>query len=112
VYMGVNVLQVHRMAFAIGVMLTAVAGALIATSTPFQPYVGLDFLILMYASVVLGGLGSITGAFWGGMTIGLLQQVSPVFLPIQLQNMVVFLAFLLIVLLRPQGLFGRLSERV
>jgi len=112
VYMGVNVLHVHRIAFAIGVMMTAAAGALIATSTPFQPYIGLDFLILMYASVVLGGLGSITGAFWGGMTIGLLQQVSPVFLPIQLQNMVVFLAFLLIVLLRPQGLFGRLSERI
>ncbi len=112
VYMGVNVGRVHRIGFGLGIAMTAAAGALIATSTPFQPYIGLDFLILMYASVVLGGLGSITGAFWGGMTIGLLQQVSTVFLPIQLQNMVVFVAFLLIVLVRPQGLFGRVSERI
>ena len=112
VYMGINVAYVHRFGFAIGIAITAAAGALIANYTPFQPYIGMDFLILMFASVVLGGLGSISGAFWGGMTIGLMQQVSTVFLPIQLQNMVVFVAFLLIVLMRPQGLFGRVSERI
>lgn len=112
VYMGISVARVHRLGFAIGIALTAAAGGLIATYTPFHPYIGLDFLILMYASVVLGGLGSVSAAFWGGMTIGLLQQVSTVFLPIQLQNMVVFVAFLLIVLARPQGLFGRVSERI
>jgi len=112
IYMGISVEWVHRLGFALGIGLTAAAGALIATYTPFQPYTGVDFLIIMYASVVLGGLGSISSAFWGGMTIGLLQQVSTVFLPIQLQNMVVFVAFLLIVLVRPQGLFGRVSERI
>jgi branched-chain amino acid transport system permease protein len=112
VYMGISVARVHRLGFAIGIGLTAAAGGLIATYMPFHPYVGIDFLILMYAAVVLGGLGSISAAFWGGMTIGLLQQVSTVFLPIQLQNMVVFVAFLLIVLMRPQGLFGRVSERI
>ena len=111
-YMGIDVTRAHRIGFAIGIGLTAAAGALIATYHPFQPYIGLDFLILMYASVVLGGLGSITGAFWGGLTIGLVQQVSTVFVPIQLQNMMVFIAFLLIVLLRPQGLFGQVTERV
>lgn len=111
-YMGIDVDRAHRLGFALGVGLTGAAGALIATYHPFHPYIGLDFLILMYASVVLGGLGSISGAFWGGMTIGMIQQVSTVFIPIQLQNMVVFLAFLLIVLVRPNGLFGRVSERV
>ncbi len=112
VYMGIDVTFVHRLGFAIGIAITAAAGALIANYTPFQPYIGMDFLILMFASVVLGGLGSISGAFWGGMTIGMMQQLSTVFLPIQLQNMVVFVAFLLIVLIRPQGLFGRVSERI
>ena len=111
-YMGINVNRAHRIGFSIGIGITAAAGGLIATYHPFQPYIGLDFLIIMYASVVLGGLGSITGAFWGGLIIGLIQQVSTNFVPIQLQNMVVFIAFLAIVLLRPHGLFGRATNRV
>ena len=111
-YMGIDVARAQRTGFALGIALTAAAGGMVAMFTPFQPYVGLDFLILMYASVVLGGLGSINAAFWGGMTIGLVQQLSSVFVPIQLQNMVVFVAFLLIVILRPNGLFGRSAERI
>jgi branched-chain amino acid transport system permease protein len=65
----------------------------------------------MYAGVVLGGLGSIIGPFWGGMTIGIVQQMSALVLPTQLQNAAIFVFFLVIVLLRPQGLFGRVTER-
>jgi branched-chain amino acid transport system permease protein len=65
----------------------------------------------MYAGVVLGGLGSIYGAFWGGMTIGLVQQLSTLVLPTQLQNTAIFVAFLLIVFFLPQGFFGRVVER-
>jgi branched-chain amino acid transport system permease protein len=83
----------------------------VASYLPFQPYVGLDFVIVMYAGVVLGGLGSIIGAFWGGMTIGLVQQLSTLILPTQLQNTAIFVVFLLIVFLRPQGLYGRSVQR-
>jgi branched-chain amino acid transport system permease protein len=65
----------------------------------------------MYAGVVLGGMGSIIGAFWGGMAIGLVQQLSTLVLPTQLQNAAIFVVFLLIVFLRPQGFFGRVVER-
>ena len=65
----------------------------------------------MYAGVVLGGLGSIVGAFWGGMIIGLVQQLSTLILPTQLQNTAIFVVFLVIVFLRPQGLFGRNVQR-
>ena len=82
-----------------------------ATYYPFQPYVGLEFVIIMYAGVVLGGMGSILGAFWGGMTIGLVQQLSSLALSVQLQNVAIFVVFLLIVLFRPQGLYGRSVER-
>ncbi|RDV02229.1 branched-chain amino acid ABC transporter permease [Undibacter mobilis] len=110
-YMGIDVDYAHRIAFALGTAITAIAGGLLATNYPFQPHVGLEFVIVMYAGVVLGGLGSIIGAFWGGMTIGLVQQLSTLVLPTQLQNTAIFVAFLLIVFLRPQGFFGRVSER-
>jgi branched-chain amino acid transport system permease protein len=110
-YMGIDVDRAHRFAFAIGTAITAVAGGLVANYYPFQPYVGLEFVIIMYAGVVLGGMGSIVGAFWGGMTIGLVQQLSALVLSVQLQNVAIFVVFLLIVLLRPQGLYGRSAER-
>jgi branched-chain amino acid transport system permease protein len=111
-YMGIRATRAHRLAFALGAGLSALAGGLVATYYPFQPYVGLEFIIVMYAGVVLGGMGSVPGAFWGGVTIGLVQQLSTLVLPQQLQNATVFAVFLLIVLLRPQGLFGRNVERV
>jgi len=110
-YMGIDVDHAHRISFALGVGITAVAGALLATNYPFHPYVGLEYVIIMYAGVVLGGLGSIYGAFWGGMTIGLVQQLSTLVLPTQLQNSAIFVAFLLIVFFMPQGFFGRVVER-
>ena len=102
----------HRISFGIGAGITALAGGLIASYYPFQPYIGLDFVVIMYAGVVLGGLGSMIGAFWGGVIIGLIQQVSTLFLPLQLQNAMIFLVFLLIIQFRPQGLFGKNVERV
>ena len=110
-YMGIDVDRAHRIAFGLGCAITAVAGGLVATYYPFQPYVGLEFVIIMYAGVVLGGMGSIGGAFWGGLTIGLVQQLSTLVLPVQLQNAAIFGVFLLIVLVRPEGLFGRNVER-
>jgi branched-chain amino acid transport system permease protein len=104
-YMGIDVDRSHR----IGI--TAVAGGLLATNNSFQPYVGLEYVIVMYAGVVLGGMGSVIGAFWGGMTIGLVQQMSTLILPAQLQNTAIFVIFLLIVFFRPQGFFGRVVER-
>jgi branched-chain amino acid transport system permease protein len=110
-YMGIDVARSHRVTFGLGFGLTALAGVMVATFYPFQPYVGLDFIIIMYAGVVLGGLGSVMGSFWGGIIIGLVQQVSSLVLPLQLQGTTVFVVFLIILLIRPQGLFGRSVER-
>ena len=110
-YMGIDVQRAHRIAFGLGCAVTALAGGLVATYYPFQPYVGLEYVIVMYAGVVLGGLGSVSGAFFGGLTIGLVQQLSTLFLPNQLQNTAIFVGFLIIILLRPQGLFGRAMRR-
>ena len=110
-YMGIDVDKAHRIAWSLGVGITGIAGGLVAGSQSFQPYTGFDFVIVMYAGVVLGGLGSIMGAFWGGLLIGVVQQMSTLVLPYQLQNTAIFVVFLLIIFLRPQGMFGRLSER-
>ena len=108
---GLDVGRAYARAFAIGTGATAFAGGLIAMYYPFHPYIGFEFVIIMYAGVVLGGMGSMLGAFWGGFAMGLVQQMSTYFLPFQLQNATIFLLFLTIVLLRPQGLFGRSVER-
>ena len=110
-YMGIDIDRSYRIAFGLGAAVNAVAGGLLATSYPFHPYIGIDYVIVMYAGVVLGGMGSIIGAFWGGMTIGLVQQLATLVLPTQLQNAAIFVVFLLIVFLRPQGFFGRMVER-
>jgi branched-chain amino acid transport system permease protein len=111
IYMGIDVDRAHRLAWSLGVGITAIAGGLVATFQTFQPYIGFDFVIVMYAGVVLGGLGSNFGAFWGGLVIGIVQQMSTLILPYQLQNTAIFVVFLLIIFLRPQGMFGRLAER-
>lgn len=111
IYMGIDVNKAYRIAFGIGTGATAVAGGLIAISLPIQPFVGADYIIIMFAGVVIGGLGSITGAFWGGLSIGMVQQLSTLVLPQQLQNAAVFGVFLIVIFFRPQGFFGRSVER-
>jgi len=110
-YMGIDVDKYYRMAFGLGSGITAIAGGLMATYLSFGSFIGFDYVVIMYSGVVLGGIGSILGAFWGGLTVGFVQQVSALFLPPQLQNAAIFAMFLLIVMLRPQGLFGRSAER-
>jgi len=109
--MGIDIEKSYATAFAIGTAATAIAGGLIAMYYPFHPYTGFEFVIIMYAGVVLGGMGSMLGAFWGGFTMGLVQQLSSYFLPFQLQNATIFVLFWVVVLLRPQGLFGKNVER-
>jgi branched-chain amino acid transport system permease protein len=110
-YMGIDVSRAHHLAFGLGTAIAAVAGGLLVIYYPVQPHVGSEFVIIMYAGVVLGGMGSTVGAFWGGMTIGLVQQLSTLVFPIQLQNTAIFVVFVAVLLIRPQGLFGRSSER-
>jgi branched-chain amino acid transport system permease protein len=111
-YVGIRVDRAHRFAFAFGVAITAVAGGLVSIYYPFQPYVGVQFLIIMYAAVVLGGLGSVLGAFWGGLIIGFVQQVSALFLPLELQSAAIFVVLVATLFFKPDGIFGKNVDRV
>ncbi|CAN5548622.1 branched-chain amino acid ABC transporter permease [soil metagenome] len=110
-YCGIDIAKIYMVVFGIGAGITSIAGGLSTSFYSFQPYVGIDFIIIMYAGVVLGGVGSICGAFLGGCIVGIVQQTSTLFLPQQLQNAAIFVVLLLVLLLRPQGVFGRQVER-
>src|SRR5262249_51482306 len=106
-YQGIDVRAMHGLAFGVGIALVAAAGGLLATYHPIEPTVAVNFIVLMFVAVVARGPGSIPGAFAGGLVIGLVQSLTLLVLPFQLQNVGVFVAFLLVLYLRPQGLFGQ-----
>jgi branched-chain amino acid transport system permease protein len=108
---GINVRRTHVLAFMVGTGLAGVAGTLIVTFMAAAPSIGNDFIIIMFLAIVLGGLGSVAGATFGAFVVGLVQSISGLLLPLQLQNVMLFVVFVLILLVRPQGLFG-LRQRV
>lgn len=103
---GINTALMYRIAFALGVGLTAFGGAVILPYTTVYPSVGAQFVVLMFTAVVLGGLGSVAGAVAGGLAVGVIQSVSALLFPIQLQNLVLFVVFIAMLALRPEGLVG------
>jgi branched-chain amino acid transport system permease protein len=111
-YMGIDVSRTHRIAFGLGIALTAVGGVALSSFQPLDPFVGLDFIVIMFAAVVLGGLGSIGGAFAGGVIIGVVESVSQVWTSAALSMVWVFGIFVLILFVRPQGLFGKAERAI
>lgn len=107
--MGIDPDRIYRLAFGLGVGLTAFGGAIILPYLTVSPSVGEQFGVLMFTVVVLGGLGNVLGAVVGGLAVGVIQSLSGLFLPLQLQNMVLFLVFILTLALRPEGLLRRAS---
>ena len=106
---GVNVKRIYAMTFGVGATCVAVAGGLMVSFTSLVPSAGERFTTLAFVIVVLGGLGSIPGALVGGLFIGLVQTVGSLYLPGSGSLLLVFGIFLLVLFLRPQGLFGAKS---
>jgi branched-chain amino acid transport system permease protein len=103
---GINVRRTHVIAFMLGCGLAGLAGTLMVTFTAAAPSIGNDFIVIIFLAVVLGGLGSIGGATLGAFLVGLVQSLSGLLLPLQLQNVTLFVVFVAVLLVRPQGLFG------
>lgn len=102
--MGIDTERMYMLAFGLGVGATAFGGAVILPYITASPTVGSQYVVLMFTVVVLGGLGSVAGAVVGGLLVGLIQSFSALFLPIQMQNLVLFVVFIGVLALRPQGL--------
>lgn len=103
---GVDIRRVFALTFGLGAATVGAAGALILPFLTLTPSTGEQFTILAFVIVVLGGLGSVRGALVGGLTVGLVQTVGGLYLPGTQALLLVFAVFILVLLFRPQGLFG------
>lgn len=105
--MGINVNRIYVLTFGIGAACVGLAASMLAPLYPTSSNIGTYFVLTAFVVVVLGGLGSIGGAFAGAMVIGLIDSLSGFYIGSDLREVAVFGVFLLILILRPSGLFGR-----
>ncbi|HEX3548859.1 MAG TPA: branched-chain amino acid ABC transporter permease [Candidatus Elarobacter sp.] len=105
--MGIDVQRVNALAFGIGAACVGAAGALLMLSYPVFPTVGAGFALTAFVVVALGGFGSIHGALAGALLVGLLEVFGGFYLSPELKLVPVYVAYLAVVVLRPQGLLGR-----
>jgi len=103
---GVNVPRLITLTYGFGVGLAALAGVLAAPIYQVRPLMGADLIVVVFAVVVIGGMGSIMGSIVTGLLLGLVEGLTKVFYP-QAANTVVFVIMVLVLLVRPAGLFGK-----
>ncbi len=104
--MGIPATRVLALAFAIGVMLAAISGGLLATLFPFSILSGGSYQLKSFVIVVLGGLGNPVGALLGGLILGALEGLIPAFMPNSWLPVIEFVLFVTILLIKPSGLMG------
>ncbi|MGZ3460523.1 MAG: branched-chain amino acid ABC transporter permease [Archangium sp.] len=103
---GINVPRMITITYALGVALAAMAGVLAAPIYRVGPLMGADLIIVVFAVVVIGGMGSILGSIITGFVLGILEGLTKVFYP-EASNTVIFVVMAIVLLVRPAGLFGR-----
>jgi branched-chain amino acid transport system permease protein len=104
---GTNVRRVYAIAFGIGAACVGAAGALVAPLLPFQPSTGLSASVTSFNIVIIGGMGSLVGAFFGGLLVSVAESLGAIFLSPSLKEVVSFSLLIAILLFRPAGLFGK-----
>ncbi|MCR5116800.1 MAG: branched-chain amino acid ABC transporter permease [Lachnospiraceae bacterium] len=112
--MGINVNATISLTFAIGSALAAIAGMLLCSSYPaLTPYTGSMPGIKAFVAAVFGGIGSIPGAFIGGIILGIIEILSKAYISSQLSDAIVFLVLIVVLVVKPTGILGRkIQEKV
>jgi branched-chain amino acid transport system permease protein len=105
--MGINTKMIYGFAFGIAMISAAIAGTFLGMTFPFTPVSGTQFLIIAFGVVIIGGLGSLLGTFMAGLILGLVQTFTGYFFGTAAQMLFVYLAVLVVLAIRPQGLLGR-----
>lgn len=105
--MGINSNRMFALAWGIGIACVGVAGCLLSTFYYIFPEVGLPFALIAYVVVAVGGFGSVFGTLLGGLIVGLVEVLGGYLLVPSFKYAMVFAIYLLVVFIRPQGLFGR-----
>jgi branched-chain amino acid transport system permease protein len=106
---GLDVRRLYALTFGVGAACVGAAGALMITIIPVSPFLAGEYTLLAFVIVIVGGLGSMTGALLGGLLIGVSEAVAGLLLQPSLKSMFSFGLLILVLLLRPQGLFGKSS---
>ncbi len=104
--LGLDARRIHTTVFAVGTALALTAGVLAAPLYSVYPNMGDGFLIISFVVVVIGGLGSVTGAFWAALLIGLVDTLGKAYVP-KVSGLSIYVLMAIVLLWRPQGLFGR-----
>jgi len=105
--MGINVEQTYVLTFGIGAALTGIGGALLSPIYTLSPEIGQDFILAAFAVVVLGGLGSVWGAYIGGLAIGVIEALAGFYIDPALKSAIWFTVFVIVLIVRPSGLLGQ-----
>jgi branched-chain amino acid transport system permease protein len=105
--MGVNTKFIYMLTFGIGAAVTAVAGVLLTPNYKMIPTIGSSFSVIAFVVVVLGTMGNFIGAFLGGLIIGIVEVFAGYFLGGDVKMIASMLVFILVLLFKPAGLFGR-----
>ncbi|HVE50745.1 MAG TPA: branched-chain amino acid ABC transporter permease [Casimicrobiaceae bacterium] len=103
---GINVPRMITLTYGFGVALAAIAGVMAAPIYQVSPLMGADLIIVVFAVVVIGGMGSIMGSIVTGFLLGVVEGLTKVFYP-EASNTVIFVVMVIVLILRPAGLFGR-----
>jgi branched-chain amino acid transport system permease protein len=103
---GINVPAMITVTYAVGVGLAGLAGVLAAPTKQISPLMGADLIIVVFAVVVIGGMGSILGSIVTGLSLGLIEGLAKVYYP-QSSSTVVFFIMAIVLMVRPAGLFGK-----
>jgi len=106
-FMGVNIEKMMLVAFGIGVAMAGTAGVLLTPIFYVYPYVGFVYIVKAFVVVVLGGMGSIVGAALGGILLGVTEQLGTLFIAAGYKDAFGLIIFVLVLLFKPSGLFGR-----
>ncbi len=106
ILVGIDVDRIYNFSFGLGAATTAAAGVLLLPLMPLSPHIGHDFTLTAFIVVILGGMGNLLGALVGGLILGVAESVSTLVLPATLKHAVSFGILIIIMLFRPQGLFG------
>ena len=105
--MGIDSQRMFTLAWGIGAACAGVAGGLLATFFPIFPEVGANFVLIAFVVVNLGGFGSIAGAFWAGIIVGVVEVMGGLLLGPEFKTAIVLALFLAMLVWRPQGLLGK-----
>ena len=106
---GVNVDRIYMLTFGIGAALAGLAGCLLTPIYSLSPQIGTNFILPAFAVVVLGGLGSVLGAYVGGFIVGLTEAFAGYYLDPALKHAVLFAVFIAVLIIKPSGLFGQVG---